>query len=136
MAVQDWLDIDGQRFNVSVMSIKESGSILYSENTGRTMAKGAPMTLDPLGTFFNYSITVKRNGSDVDDYDRLYDYVMKPRYNGMTITAPHNQSTIQFETYISTAEREVKSIDDNGKTVYWKEMTLTITAMEAQVLPE
>lgn len=135
MAVQDWLDIDGQRFNVSVMSIKESGTILYSDNTGRTLAIGAPMTLDPLGTFFNYTITVKRNGDDLDDYDRLYDYVMKPRYSGMTITAPHNQGTIQFEAYISSAEREVKRIDDKGNKVYWKEMNLTITAMKAQVTP-
>lgn len=135
MAVQDWLDIDGQRFNVSVMSIKESGTILYSDNTGRTMAVGAPMTLDPLGTFYNYTITVKRNGDDVDDYDRLYDYVMKPRYNGMTITAPHNQGTQTFEAYISAAEREINHIDDNGEKVYWKEMSLTITAMKAQVTP-
>lgn len=136
MAVHNWLDIDGERFNVSVMSIKESGTILYSENTGRTMAQGAPMTLDPLGTFFNYTIAVKRNGDDVDDYDRLYDYVMKPRYSGMLITAPHNQGVQTFEAYVSAAEREVKSIDDKGKKVYWKEMTLTITAMKAEVLPE
>lgn len=135
MAVQDWLDIDGQRFNVIVTSIKESGTILYSDNTGRTMAVGAPMTLDPLGTFYNYTITIKRNGDDVDDYDRLYDYVMKPRYRGMTITAPHNQGTIQFEAYINAGEREVSHIDDNDKKVYWKEMNLTITAMKAQVTP-
>lgn len=133
--VQDWIDIDGQRFNVIVTSIKESGTILYSDNTGRTLAIGAPMTLDPLGTFYNYTITVKRNGDDVDDYDRLYDYVMKPRFTGMIITAPHNQGTIQFEAYISAAERELKRIDDKGKKVYWKEMSLTITAMKAQVTP-
>lgn len=134
-AIHKWLDIDGQKFNVAVTSIKESGTILYSDNTGRTLAVGAPMTLDPLGTFYNYSITVKRNGDDVDDYDKLYDYIMTPRHRGMTITAPHNQGTIQFEAYISAAEREVKRIDDNGKKVYWKEMSLTITAMRAQVTP-
>lgn len=134
-AIHNWLDIDGQRFNVSVMSIKQSGTILYSDNTGRTLAVGAPMTLDPLGTFYNYNITIRRNGDDVDDYDRLYDYIMKPRYSGMTITVPHNQSTITFEAYISAAEREIKHIDDKGKKVYWKEMSLTITAMKAQVTP-
>lgn len=134
-AIHNWLDIDGQRFNVSVMSIKQSGTILHSDNTGRTMAVGAPMTLDPLGTFYNYTITVKRNGDDVDDYDRLYDYVMKPRFSGMQITAPHNQRTITFEAYVSAAEREVKYIDDDGNTVYWKEMNLNIIAMKAQVTP-
>lgn len=133
--VTDWIDIDGQRFNVKVMSIKESGTILYSDNTGRTLAIGAPMTLDPLGTFYNYTITVRRNGEDVDDYDRLYDYVLQPRYSGMTIKAPHNQGTITFDAYISAAEREVQRIDDKNNKIYWKEMSLTITATKAQVTP-
>lgn len=133
--VTDWIDIDGKRFNVVVTSIKESGTILYSDNTGRTIAIGAPMTLDPLGTFYNYSITVRRNGDNVDDYDKLYDYIMKPRYKGMTIKAPHNQGTIQFEAYISSAEREVSLIDEKKKKTYWKEMTLSIVALKAQVTP-
>lgn len=131
--VSDWIDIDGKRFNVTVTSIKQSGTILYSDNTGRTIATGAPMTLDPLGTFYNYTITVKRNGEDIKAYDELYDYVMKPRNKGMTITAPHNQKTISFEAYISSAEREVQQIDEKKGKTYWKEMTLTITAMRAQV---
>lgn len=133
--IADWLDIDGQRFNVTVTSIKEGGTILYSDNTGRTLAIGAPITLDPLGTFYNYTITVRRNGDDVSDYDKLYEYVLKPRFTGMTIKAPHNQGTITFEAYISAAEREIQKIDEKNKKVLWKEMTLTITSMKAQVTP-
>lgn len=133
--ITNWIDIDGQRFNCTVTSIKQSGTILYSDNTGRTMALGAPMTLDPLGTFYNYTITIKRNGDDVRDYDRLYDYIMKPRFSGMTIKAPHNQGTITFEAYISAAEREIQRINETKGKTYWKQMSLTITAMKAQVTP-
>lgn len=133
--ITNWIDIDGQRFNCTVTSIKQSGTILYSDNTGRTMALGAPMTLDPLGTFYNYTITIKRNGDDVRDYDRLYDYIMKPRFRGMTIKAPHNQGTITFEAYISAAEREIQRINETKGKTYWKQMSLTITAMKAQVTP-
>ncbi len=133
--IENWLTIDGQNFNVTVLEITESASVLYSDNTGRTLAKGAPMTLDPLGTFYNYKVTVKRRGDRLDDYDKLYDYVTKPRYNGFEIKAVHNQSTWTFKGYISSAERALSKIDDNNKKVYWKEMSLNIIAMEAQVLP-
>lgn len=132
----DWFDIDGNNFDVDVISVKEKGSILYSDNTGRTMAVGAPMTLDPLGTFFNYEIVVRQKKNKEAEYDRLFTYISQPRYSGMKITAPHNQSTITFEAYISQAEREISKIDKNKGIIHWKELTLTITAMKAQVLPE
>lgn len=133
--VKGWLEIDGINFNVTVTEITESASVLYSDNTGRTLARGAPMTLDPLGTFFNYNVTVKRNGDNLDDYDKLFEYVTKPRYNGFNIKAVHNQTTIEFEGYISAAERTISKIDDKNKKVYWNEMSLSIVAMKAQVLP-
>lgn len=133
--IKDWLEIDGMVFDVAVTSIKESGTVLYSENTGRTIAVGAPMTLDPLGTFYNYTVIVKKRNDDLDAYDRLYTYVTKPRYRGMTIKAVHNQSTITFNGYVSTAEREIERIDTKNKKVYWREMVIQITSMKAQVLP-
>lgn len=132
--ITNWLEIDGIIFNVTVTSIKESATILYSDNTGRTLSQGARMTLDPLGTFFNHSITVKRKGDNLDDYDQLYDYITKPRVSGIHVKAVHDQTTIEYDAYISSAEREVQKIDDNKKKVYWKEMTLNIVAMEAQVI--
>lgn len=131
----DWLMIDGIMFDVKVTSIKEKGEVLYSDKTGRTIDIGAPMVLDPLGTFYNYTITVKRNGSNVGDYDELFTYLTMPRYSGMMIKAVHNQSTISFYAYVSNAERELYRIDDKNNIVYWKEMTINIVSMKAQVLP-
>ena len=56
----DFFKIDGIKYDVLVTSIEENFSILYSENTGRTMARGARMVLDPLGTFFGHKVTVQR----------------------------------------------------------------------------
>lgn len=134
--IGDWLQIDGKTYDVSVLSIKESANILYSENTGRTMSIGARMTLDPLGTFIGHKIVVKRKGENVKEYDRLYNDVIRPRYDGMTVKAVHDQTTINYDAYVSAAEREVQKIDDVGKAVYWKEMEINIVPMEAQVLPE
>ena len=39
--------INGKSYDVIITAIEESFSILYTENTGRTLGIGAPMTLDP-----------------------------------------------------------------------------------------
>ena len=133
--IKNWLEIDGQVFDVIVTEIVESATILYSDNTGRTISKGARMTLDPLGTFFNHKIKVMRNKDNVWAYDMLFNYITRPRYGGMHVKAVHNQTTIEYDAYISSAERQIQKIDDKNKMVYWKEMEINIIAMEAQILP-
>ena len=54
----------------------------------------------------------------------------------MRVKAVHDQTTIDYDAYVSAAEREVQSIDDIGKVVYYKEMEINIVPMEAQVIPE
>lgn len=134
--IADWIDFDGKKFDVAVTSFTESGEILYSSNTGRTLGIGAPMTLDPLGTFFNYSITVRRKKDKYDEYDRLFNYLLLPRFSGMTVTMPHDQGTITFDAYVSSAERTSAKIDEENKIVCWQEMSISVIATEAQVLPE
>lgn len=129
------LKIDGIEYNVLVTEIEENFNILYSENTGRTMSQGARMTLDPLGSFIGHKITVKRKNGYEREFDRLFNYIMKPRYNGIMVEATHDQSTIQYEAYVSSGARSVKKIDPKTGAVYWSELVLNIIPMEAQVLP-
>lgn len=128
--------IGGKEYNVLVMELSESFNILYSDNTGRTMSQGAKMTLDPLGTFFGHKIKIKRRQGYETEYDALYNYISKPRYNGIPVEIVHNQTTIAYDAYISSGERAVKRIDPKTNKVYWDELTLNIVPMEAQVLPE
>lgn len=133
--LSDWFELGGQKFDVSVTEIKEKGTITYTSNTGRTVGIGAKMTLDPLGTFYNYTVNIKRKNSSIDDYDKLYDFLLKPRYSGISVKIVHNQTTLEFEAYVSSAERTLSRIDEKNNIVYWGEMSISITAMEAQVLP-
>lgn len=133
--MEKWLQIDGKFWDVIVVNIKESGNILYSANTGRTTSVGARMTLDPLGTFIGHTITVKRHGDNLKAYDDLCEYVRKPRYDGMKVKAVDGQTTLDYEAYVSTYEREVQRIDDQNQKVYWKEMSINLVPMEAQILP-
>lgn len=133
--IKNWLEIDGKTWDVVVLSIKESGNILYSSNTGRTTSVGARMSLDPLGTFIGHTIKVKRRHNNVKAYDDLCEYIRKPRYNGVKLKAVDNQTTLDYDAYVSNYERDVESIDERGRVVHWKEMTLNFVPMEAQILP-
>lgn len=133
--IEKWLQIDGKFWDVTVVSIKESGNILYSDKTGRTTSIGAKMTLDPLGTFIGHNIVVKRKGDNLKAYDDLCEYIRKPRYDGVRVKAVDGQTTIDYQAYSSSYEREVERIDDNNEKVYWKEMTINLIPMEAQIVP-
>lgn len=136
MSIGNWFQINGKTYDVKVISIVESANILYSDKTGRTMSVGARMVLDPIGTFIGHNVTVMRDSSNLADYDRLYNELIKPRYDGMIVKIVHNQTTIEYDAYVSAAEREVERIDDIGKKVYWKEMKINIVPMEAWILPD
>lgn len=125
--------IDGKEYNALVTDIKEDFNILYSSNTGRTMAQGARMTLDPLGTFFGHNVTFARKPGYEDEYDALYAYLSVPRINGIAVEIVHNQKTIKYDAYVSKGSRSVQRIDAQSEVVYWSSFTANIVPMEAQI---
>lgn len=131
----DYFKIDGRSYDVLVTAIEENFNILYSENTGRIMSQGARMILDPLGTFFGHKVTVKRRQGHEAEFDALYDYISRPRYDGLSVEIVHNQTTIKYDAYISNGARPIQSIAKND-VVKWGELQLNIVPMEAQVIPE
>ena len=132
----DYVKIGGRAWDVLVTKISENFSILYSSNTGRTMSKGAKMTLDPLGTFYEHEVTVKRRQGYEQEFDELWDFVSIPRYDGVEVDIVHNQQTIAYAAYISKGSRDLKRIDKKTGKVYWDELKLNIIPLEAQVVPE
>jgi hypothetical protein len=132
----DYVKIGGKVWDVLVVEIKENFNILYSENTGRTIAVGARMTLDPYGTFFGHNITFRRKQGFEKEYDDLFDFISIPRSNGIPVEIVHNQTTISYEAYVSSGERGLKRIDANSGKVYWDNLSINIIPMEAQVIPE
>lgn len=131
----NYVKIGGRAYDVLVTEISENFNILYSENTGRTMAQGARMTLDPLGTFFGHKVTFQRKPGKEEEFDRLFDYVSRPRYDGIPVEVVHNQGIISYDAYISSGDRTLKRIDPKTGKVYWDAFSLNIVPMEAQVLP-
>lgn len=131
----DYVKIGGRAYDVLVVELSENFNILYSENTGRTISTGARMTLDPLGTFFGHKITFARKNGKEAEYDRLFDFVSLPRYDGIPVEIVHNQTTISYDAYISQGERALKRIDEKTGKVYWDKFSVNVVPMEAQILP-
>lgn len=134
--IGEWVKIGGKAWNVRVLEIEESFNILYTEKTGRTLAPGAPMTLDPLGTFYGHKVTFARRQGAYSEFDDLYDFLSKPRYSGITVDIVHGQSTLNYKAYVSSGSRSVKQINDKSNVVLWDTFQADFVPMKAQVIPE
>lgn len=132
----NYVKIGDKSYDVLVVELSENFNILYSENTGRTMAVGARMTLDPLGTFYGHKITFQRKQGKEEEYDQLFNYVSQPRHDGIPVEIVHNQTTLRYDAYISQGERTLRRIDAQTGKVYWDSFSVNIIPMEAQVKPQ
>ena len=146
-----WFKVNGIEYKVRVYEPKESFTILYSDNTGRTLDIGAPMVLDPLGTFFNYSLTVGAIKGEEKSFDDLWELVSQPSPIPLLIVFPKGRKSywsttndsgeeVQgFYAYVSSGDRGIKRIieDVNGdlEDVVYDSFTIKLTATKAQLLP-
>ena len=126
--------IDGKSYDVIVTAIEESFSILYTENTGRTLE--GEMILDPIGTYFAHKVTFKRCKENVKEFDDLYNFFTTPRYDGFDIEIVHNQTTIKYKAYVSQGTRKLQKISERIKKVLWGELAVNFIPIKAQVMPE
>ena len=131
----DVFRINGRAYNVNVLDLEETFNILYSENTTRNIGVGAPLVLDPLGTFFGHLITVSAKKGYEDEYDELYDFLTKPRRKGVPVYIVHGQDYIQYEAYVSQGRKKLKRLDEKTEKRYWGELNINIIPTKAQVLP-
>ena len=147
-----WFKINGEEYKVRVFEPEESFTVLYGENTGRTLDNGAPMVLDPLGTFFNYTLTVGAVRGFEDDFEEIWQLLSFPRSEGILVEFPSGRKTMWttqdddgqivngFYAYVSSGKRKIKKIieetDGELKEVVYDTFAINFIAMKAQVLPE
>lgn len=145
-----WFKIDGVEYKVRVFEPEESFTITYSENTGRTLDKGAPMVLDPIGTFFNYTLTVGMLKGFENDFESLWALLSFPRNEGLRVEFPRSRNTMWttegdngeiidgFYAYVSSGKRKIKKIIENVdgelKEVVYDTFAINFIATKAQVI--
>ena len=147
-----WFKINGEEYKVRVFEPEESFTILYGENTGRVLGNGAEMILDPIGTFFNYTLVVGAMRGFEDAFEDLWEFLSFPRNEGVRVEFPSGRKTMWttesengeiingFYAYVSTGKRKIKKIiedvDGELKEVIYDTFAINFIATKAQVLPE
>lgn len=131
----DYVKINGKAYDVIVTELEESFNILYSDNTGRTLGAGAPLTLDPYGTFYGHKVTFARRKENLTECDELFMLLSKPTYEGFAVEMAHNQTTISYQAYASSGSRSIKRIDEKTGKIYWDKFSVNFIPLKAQVLP-
>lgn len=122
--------IDGIAYNVHVTDLTRRFSVLDTDKSGRTM--DGEMYRDPIGTFYNYSMTVSPKEGDTASMDAFWEKITQPRAY-LTCTFPYNQSTLTQKMYITSGDQSVMRIV--GEKVYWGDITINFIAMSPKVTP-
>lgn len=146
-----WFKINGKQYDVRIFEPNESFIILHGENTGRTIGDGAPIVLDPIGTFFNYTMTIGAKKGKEDDFQALWEFLSTPRTDGILVKFPKSRNGFWtainedgeevegFYAYVSNGSRGIKKIvedvDGELKDVVYDTFTINCIATKAQVLP-
>lgn len=129
MADKNVFLIDGIAYNVHVTSLVRKFSVLDTDKSGRTL--DGKMYRDPIGTFYNYSMTVAPKDGDVASMDAFWETISQPAVCH-NCTFPYGQATLTQEMYITSGEQGVQRISYD-KT-YWGELNLNFVAMEPKVI--
>lgn len=122
--------MDGVAYNVHVSKLVRKFSVLDTDKSGRTL--DGEMYRDPVGTFYNYSMTVSPKDGDTASMDAFWDAISKPVASHVC-TFPYGQTTLTQRMYITSGEQGVVRIV--GNKTHWGEMSINFIAMSPKVTP-
>lgn len=130
MRGKDLFYIDGVGYNVHVLQLTRKFSVLDTENSGRTM--DGQMYREPIGTFYNYTMTVTPRMGAAADMEAFWETVSKPQRSHLC-QFPYGQETICQKMYITAGQQDLLRVGDNGN--FWGDVTVNFIAMSPKVLP-
>ena len=122
--------MDGKEYNVHVMSLTRLFSVKDAIQP-RTAQNGS-IYRDPVGTYYNYSMTVRGRDDDPKAVDDFWDAVSAP-VDSHVCEFPYNQSTLTQRMYITSGRQDIRRIHDS-KTE-WKDITIQFIAKSPKVTP-
>ena len=118
--------LDGTEYNVSVTSLARKFSVMDTDKSGRT--QDGTMYRDIIGTFYNYTMTVRERNSDSAALDAFWEAVSDPSKASHTCQFPYGQSVLTQEMYVTSGEQDLKRMDADRN--HWGEITLSFIAMK------
>lgn len=125
------ISVDGVSYpNVNVLSLKRSFSVMDGSNAGRVM--DGTLKRDIIGTYYNYSIEIASDYSDLEEYDKLYEVISSPE-DSHEIVVPYGQGTLTFRAYVANGDDELIHKRDSFNK--WNNLTFNFIAMKPQRRP-
>lgn len=130
MANRNVFIMDGVAYNVHVTDMVRKFAVLDTDKSGRTM--NGEMYRDPVGTFYNYSMTVSQRDGDTAAMDAFWEAISQPA-ESHNCTFPYNQTTLTQRMYVTSGEQGVVRIC--AEKTYWGEISVDFIAMSPKVTP-
>ena len=121
--------LDGESYNVQVMSLKRSFEIKDAVQASETQ-DGSIYRL-PIGTYYNYSMTVREKDGDRNSLDKFWDVISQPVASHVCVF-PYNQTTITQKMYVTAGNQEIQRLFMDGAV--WKDITINFIAQAPRVL--
>lgn len=95
--------VNNRRYEHITTEISRNAKIEYSDNTGTTLSN--TLSLDPLGTRLSYTLTFDSVFKDQEALERLWNDLIQPRIEGISVTMPYNKTEISFKAKIEEVEQ-------------------------------
>lgn len=120
------IKIDGETFNVGIVKVTRKAN-LDRVSHGTTL--DGTIHYDPLGTYFDYDVTIDTKMINIAEYDRLYEVITTPvEYH--IVTMPYGQETITFKAMIKTSNDSIIANYRNFRK--WTGLKISFEALEPQ----
>lgn len=120
--------VDQKTYDVHVMKLTRKFSVLDTDKSGRTL--DGQMYREPLGTFYNYTLTVCPRVGKEKEMDALWEVISQPASSHVCVF-PYGQKMLTQKMYITTGEQTLIRQAD-GKN-HWGELSVNFIAMEPKV---
>ena len=121
--------IDGNAYDVEIISLKRKFSVLDGDKAGR--ASDGSMMRNIIGTYYNYSMQLNTDRLSRSQYDELYEILSAPQ-DSHTVVLPYGRGTITQQMYVTGGEDELKT-DDKGNI--WDGLSIEFVAMTPKSKP-
>ena len=120
--------VDGVGYNVHVTKLTRKFSVMDTEKSGRTL--DGEMYRDPVGTFYNYTMTISPNGGDPAAMDAFWEAISKPVASHVC-TFPYGQDILTQRMYVTSGEQDLTIMTNRAN--HWGELTVNFIAMGPKV---
>lgn len=121
--------LDGNKYDVHVVALHRTFSVLDTDQSGRT--QDGEMYREPIGTFYNYTMTVRARTGKTEELDAFWEAISQPTASHVCVF-PYNQTTLTQRMYVTGGEQNMQYL--TADAAHWGDLTVNFIAMRPKVV--